>query len=483
MNKIKLSCWTIAPDGRLPADFPVDDLKDVDLFIAGISNGPRALQADPADFAACVNEASRRARTGLLITLPPDLLSLAPNWEQAFRTAASEQDRVFFYGNYAVRDSNGDQIHSTRNDIGDITEREDWGPVWAIRCEWLKELRGLDEKNRRAAFFDLLLKSWGYHRHLDLTDALATISAPSEDREADSRKQKLFFPGRGALGGFSYLFMDKEEERHTENVFYSFLKRENAWLEGARTAVPESPDSTTPLVSVVTPVYNRASFIGKAIQSLQANTLTDWEYLIVDNGSTDGTQEAVLQYAEHDKRIRLIENDQNMIALSLNLGVKQARGKYISQLDSDDEYLPHTLQSMTDALENNPTWGLAISYYELMDVDGNPLPEFGVIKHEQYNRNNILRRDGAGALRCWHRSVILEMGGFDEKELGHYGEDYDLVLKAGEKYEVGRVHQVCYRYRRHDDNTDVLRDPEMKIRNKTLARLKALTRRKLLNQS
>ena len=75
------------------------------------------------------------------------------------------------------------------------------------------------------------------------------------------------------------------------------------------------------------------------------------------------------------------------------------------------------------------------------------------------------------------------MGGFDEKELGHYGEDYDLVLKAGEKYEVGRVHKVCYRYRRHDDNTDVLRDPEMKIRNKTIARLNALDRRRKLNQS
>jgi hypothetical protein len=75
----------------------------------------------------------------------------------------------------------------------------------------------------------------------------------------------------------------------------------------------------------------------------------------------------------------------------------------------------------------------------------------------------------------------LEFGGFDEKDLGGYGEDYDLVLKCGEKYEVGRVHEVCYRYRRHADNTDVTRDPEMKICNKTLARLNALKRRKRMN--
>jgi hypothetical protein len=76
---------------------------------------------------------------------------------------------------------------------------------------------------------------------------------------------------------------------------------------------------------------------------------------------------------------------------------------------------------------------------------------------------------------------MLQFGLFDEKELGHYGEDYDLVLKVGEKYEVGRVHEVYYRYRRHADNTDVRRDPEMKIYNKTLARLHALKRRQVMN--
>ncbi|MCC6476379.1 glycosyltransferase, partial [bacterium] len=221
--------------------------------------------------------------------------------------------------------------------------------------------------------------------------------------------------------------------------------------------------------------------IGKAIESVQRADISDWEYVIVDNGSTDNTRDVVREYMKSDPRIKLIENDRNIISVSLNLAVRAATGKYIAQLDSDDEHLPHTLRTMAEHLDNNPTWGLAISYYELMDVSGNVLPEFGIIKHEQYNRNNILRRDGAGALRCWHRSVILEFGGFDEKELGHYGEDYDLVLKCGEKYEVGRVHMVCYRYRRHDDNTDILRSPEMKIQNKTLARLNAIERRQRLN--
>lgn len=494
---MNICCWTAAPEGRLPNTFPTASLQNANLFIAGLHDDPRALQASPLNFAACVNEAARRAESGLLVSLPPDLLALADDWQSILVDAAETSDAVFFYGNYAVRGVSGDTRHTTRQDIGDITEREDWGPVWAIRCDWLNQLGGLDETHHRAAFYDLLLKSFSRRCHLDAE--LAVIAAPPSNKDTESLKSKLFFPGRGALGGFSYLFMDKEEESHIEQVFYNFLKRQQVWLEGERTALPaassggigggsasDSPSRTAGgqggvKVSIVTPVYNRARFIGKAIQSVQNNDFTDWEYIIVDNGSTDGTQEMVLQYAEHDARIRLVENDHNVIALALNIGVRLARGKYIAQLDSDDEYLPHTLRKMTEALDNHPNWGLAISYYELMNEAGEVLPEFGVIKHEQYSRNNILRRDGAGALRCWHRSVILEMGGFDEKELGHYGEDYDLVLKAGEKYEVGRVHEVCYRYRRHDDNTDVLRDPEMKIRNKTIARLNALDRRRLLN--
>ncbi|MBK6911068.1 MAG: glycosyltransferase family 2 protein [bacterium] len=488
---MKLSGWTQTGASGLLAEFPVAQLTDVELFSAGAAAPEFAPLAACADnFAACLNEAARRATRGLLLFLPADLLTLPDGWrERLLAAAAAHPAARFFFGDYAWRSADGDQPFTVRHDLGDITEREDWGPVWAVRVEWLNSLGGLDTEHHKAAFYDLLLKSWGSTTRVHIGGPLAVVPAPQTDAAEQAIKSKLFYPGRGALGGFSYLFMDKETEHHTEQVFYNFLKREHAWLAGDRSASPRTSaggqggvnSTSTPRISVVTPVYNRAKFIGKAIESVQAADISDWEYVIVDNGSTDNTRDVVRSYMARDPRIKLIENDRNVIAVSLNLGVRAAQGQYIAQLDSDDEHLPHTLRTMADHLDSNPTWGLAISYYELMDVDGNVLPDFGVIKHEQYNRNNILRRDGAGALRCWHRSVILEFGGFDEGELGHYGEDYDLVLKCGEKYEVGRVHLVCYRYRRHDDNTDVLRSSEMKIRNKTLARLRALDRRRALN--
>ena len=477
---MKLTIWTFAQNGKRPAAFP--EIGGAVLLAGGETQNPHSLKADAHNFAACMNEAVQRAGEGFVIFAPPDLLDFTPGWRERLGDAArSHEHGCFFHGDYFLREANGDARQNVRSDIGDITEREDWGPLWAVRASWLKQTGGLDEQNPRAAFYDLLLKSWGSGRRVHVGGPLAVIPAPARDDDAERERSKLFFPGRGRLGGFSYLFMDAEDERQTEAVFYNFLKREQACLKSAPALLPPSPAKLSPAVTVITAVFNREKFIGKAIASVQTQTFRDWEYVIVDNGSSDRTREIVQEYAAEDSRIRLIENDRNVIALSLNLAVKAARGKYVAQLDSDDEYLPHTLEKITAELEANPAWALAIGYYELMDESGRSLPEFGIIKHLEYNRNNILRVDGAGAPRVWHRSVMLQFGLFDEKELGHYGEDYDLVLKAGEKYEVGRVHEVCYRYRRHPGNTDALRDPELKIRNKTLARLNALKRRQAMN--
>lgn len=464
----------------LRPDFPAERLpQGAELLLPG-----KNLRVGAENTAALINAAARSTQGSFLVILSPDVFEIASDYvERLLSIAKVNPDGVFFYGDYTTRESDcAERILEVLDDIGDITEREDWGPIWAVRVHSLLAAGGLDEQNPLTAFYDLLLKMQEAGQRIRITGSLATIT-PSVESEAEPTKDKLFFPGRGKLGGFSYLFMDPEHERQTEAVFCNALKRRGAWLEGERmNFVPNIP-ATSPIVSVITPVYNRARFIGDAIVSVQRNKFTDWEHIIVDNGSTDDTREVVREIAKEDARIQLVENDRNIIAVSLNIALRHARGKYIAQLDSDDEYLPHTLQLMTDALEANPTWALAISYYELMDETGNSLPEFGVIKHLEYNRNNILRVDGAGALRCWHRSVIEEMGGFDEQDFANYGEDYDLVLKVSEKYEIGRVHEVCYRYRRHADNTDMLRAPLMKLSNKTLARQRAIERRIAQNRA
>jgi len=205
---------------------------------------------------------------------------------------------------------------------------------------------------------------------------------------------------------------------------------------------------------------------------------------VVDNGSTDGTVKMLEAMAQQEPRVRLICNPgRNQISAALNLGVKAARGKYLSQLDSDDEYTADTLAQQVAYLEANPACGLAISYYEVIDEDGRVLPEIGVIRHEEYDRNNILRTSGAGAVRTWHRCAIEHLGGFDERAFSSYAEDYDLILKASECYDIGRVPATLYRCRRHQTNSEQQLDVRFRAERKAEARRNAIARRQALNRN
>ena len=117
-----------------------------------------------------------------------------------------------------------------------------------------------------------------------------------------------------------------------------------------------------------------------------------------------------------------------------------------------------------------------------MNEQGEIIEDIDPIKHTGYSRNQILRRDGGGAVRIFPKAVLEEFGLYDEEHYGNFGEDYDMVLKTGEKYDVDRVHEVLYHYRRHSDNTDVIRDPAMKYNNKNRARQQALRRRMEINE-
>ncbi len=419
--------------------------------------------------------ARRRAIADMYLWVPPGV-QLKPDAAEVFAKAFNAHPEAgLFVSDYTVA---GREV-SLCPLRGDLTEREDLGAVWGLPAWALQRVGGADPALRYTTFYDLRLK-------LMEIAPLAHIPIPTHEVEPDTGAQKgeaLFYPGRGAYGGFSYLFMTEEEERETEEVFYHALRRRGAFLEvPGETVQPAEIAPGSPVVSVIIPVRNRAKFLPFALESVLRGTLQDFEIIVVDNASTDSTKAVAEGYSERDPRIRVLANDVNLIAKALNLGIREAKGRYIAQLDSDDEYTPTTLQTMVEHLDAHPQCGLAISYYELIDEKGDVLEEFGVIKHLEYNVNNILRVDGAGAVRVWHKSVIERFGGFNERDFPNYGEDYDLVLKVSEHYRVDRVHDVLYRYRRHPGNTDALRRQEDKIRAKTLARTRAVERRRALNQ-
>ena len=438
--------------------------------------------------AELMNKGLSHAETDIFVHLQPNIILDSIFVSKVKEGFLKNKNVGYVYSNFRERYPDGEVKRKQLRDArGDITERANYGFIKSYSQKALAAVGMYDETFNRAEEYDLKLKLEEKYDLVFLPEELYTVNISpekAEEKVANVGASKLFFPGEGKYGGFSYLFYDEEEEKEIEKAFMMFQKRQSFYLEHENVEVQYSPEEQfAPLVSVVMPVFNRVNYIGKAIESVLANDFQDFEIIIVDNGSTDGTIEVAEKYCQNSpEKVKLIKNDKNIIAYSLNLGIKTARGKYISQLDSDDEYTPETLKHMVEYLENNPRCALAISYYDLVDESGKTLDEFGIIKHLEYSRNNIMRVDGAGALRMWHKKVIMEFGGFNEDDFGHYGEDYDMVLRVSEKYDVCRVHKVLYHYRRHPDNTDIKRDPEMKILNKLKARELAIERRKIVNR-
>ncbi|MBL7034016.1 MAG: glycosyltransferase [Candidatus Delongbacteria bacterium] len=414
--------------------------------------------------------------TDLIILLPEGAL-LLPRSAEILATEFERRPRaVALYTDYQLQQQGKTTTVTPFLYPRDITERYDIGPLLALRTAALHEVGGFEESLNSAHLYDLRLKLLDAGSWERIEQPLYSVEAATDGESTSMGASRVFSPGVGAQGGFSYLYYSEAEQTEFELVFKNFLSRQGALIHvRPQRVVPIAASSC--MVSVVIPVHNRAGFIERAVNSVLQGSYTDFEIIVVDNGSDDGTPELVAQLAARDKRIRLLRNDRNIIALSLNLGIKAAGGRYISQLDSDDEYAPLALETAVKWMEQHPSWGLGISYYDLMDVEGNRLEEFGIVRHLEYDPNNHLRVDGAGALRCWHRSVLLEMGLFDEEKYGDFGEDYEMVAKVGEKYRVGRIPAVLYHYRRHPDNTDVRRSELMKISNKTRARWEAIARR------
>ncbi len=101
----------------------------------------------------------------------------------------------------------------------------------------------------------------------------------------------------------------------------------------------------SPLITVIVPAYNRAATITDCVRSVQAQTYTNWELLVVDDGSSDGTPEVVAKLAQDDPRIRLIQQSRNGGAQAArNAGIRAAMGTWVAFLDSDDQYLPQSLE-------------------------------------------------------------------------------------------------------------------------------------------
>lgn len=186
-------------------------------------------------------------------------------------------------------------------------------------------------------------------------------------------------------------------------------------------------------VSVIIPTYNRREFLLRAVKSVQLQKLPDWELIIVDDGSTDGTRHDWVH--PEDSRIRFLKTEHRGVSAARNLGVVNARFQWISFLDSDDSWLPGKLTSQLEALENNPAY-MAVHSEEIWIRNGYRVNPRKI--HRKYGgwvyRYSLPRCIISPSSILLHRKLLQKCGGFDEDLL--VCEDYELWLRIFSRYPI-----------------------------------------------
>src|ERR671913_400837 len=126
-------------------------------------------------------------------------------------------------------------------------------------------------------------------------------------------------------------------------------------------------------VSVVIPCYNQAHFLGEAIDSVLSQSYTDFEVIVVDDGSQDDTQGVASTYVDEDPRVRLVSQENRGLAGARNRGLAESRGEYVVFLDSDDRLAEAALEVGVRELEANPDCAFVSGQYRAIAVDGSHL--------------------------------------------------------------------------------------------------------------
>ncbi len=203
-----------------------------------------------------------------------------------------------------------------------------------------------------------------------------------------------------------------------------------------------------PTISVIMPNYNGEKYIAEAIESILNQTFSDFEFIIVDDASTDKSWEIIEEYTEKDIRIIALRNKQNSwICKTLNIGLEQAKGKYIARMDSDDISLPERFEKQYNFLEaHNDTilvWGASIY------IDGKG-EKFGERKVETESEN--IDRQINFANPIVHAASFFRKNTF--RYFHHYRmvEDYHMWYQLRSLGKLANIAEPLILYRRHWDN-------------------------------
>src|SRR4030095_2389369 len=203
-----------------------------------------------------------------------------------------------------------------------------------------------------------------------------------------------------------------------------------------------------PIISVVMSVYNGQAFLAEAVESILGQTFRDFEFIVIDDGSTDRTEKILATYASRDGRLRVFRQENKGRTESLNIGIGLAEGKYIARMDADDVSLPHRLQVQVDFMEQHPEVCLLSASYERINKDGRLLDRVPVPLLDDEIRSMMLHKNAMCHPAVMMRKEVVIACGVYRKVFSE-SEDYDLWLRMSERCQLANLEEPILQYRVH----------------------------------
>ncbi|UCD30087.1 MAG: glycosyltransferase family 2 protein [Planctomycetota bacterium] len=395
------------------------------------------------------NDLLERILTPTMVTIWVNTnVSISRDEIQRLVTLAGESDRSMVYSDYVEDTPAGFVEHPTIDyQIGSIRDDFDFGPITAWSMEAIRHAQargGPLADTACAALYDLRLR-------------VSEISRPLRIPETLYRSRRID-PRLTGARQFDYLDpQHKSAQQQMEQVATEHLRRIGAYLPPVFTP-PATTDEKFPVeAGVIIPVRNREKTITDAVRSaLEQKTSFDFNVIVVDNHSTDGTTKILEELsAGHRQLIHMVPAESDLqIGGCWNLAVSSPScGRIAVQLDSDDLYAgPDTLQKIVDETNRGP-YAMVVGAYRMVDFDLQEIPP-GIIDHREWTRdngrNNLLRVNGLGAPRAFNTAILRR---YPMPNVS-YGEDYAVGLRFSREYEIGRIYQPIYLCRRWEGNSD-----------------------------
>ena len=199
-----------------------------------------------------------------------------------------------------------------------------------------------------------------------------------------------------------------------------------------------------PVISVVMSVYNGEKYLREAIESILGQTFIDFEFIIINDGSTDESAAIISSY--NDTRIRLIQQENKGLAPALNVGLKVARGKYIARMDADDISLPGRFEKQFNFLESHPECVAVGSNAKIIDKAGEYLYTAGNPTAWEEILHYLPNTPFFHSSTMFRKDLAIECGGYFE-EIKHHFEDMIFWNKMAELGELRNIEEPLLKYR------------------------------------